>query len=75
MFELESPSKYCYVKGQFIEIQKSIIVAAISLGTLAINETTIMHEILDTSGQERCHSLAPMYYSASVAAIFVFRGI
>ncbi|KAI5015775.1 hypothetical protein ZWY2020_057165 [Hordeum vulgare] len=40
--------------------------------TLVVNDETAKFEIWDTSGQERYHSLAPMYYRGGAAAIVVY---
>ncbi|KAI5022293.1 hypothetical protein ZWY2020_059023 [Hordeum vulgare] len=50
-----------FVKGQLVEFQ-----------TLAVNDETVKFKIWDTSGQERYHSLAPMYYRGAAAAIVVY---
>ncbi|KAG4974920.1 hypothetical protein JHK87_031741 [Glycine soja] len=39
---------------------------------LAINDATVKFETWDTTGQERYHSLAPMYYRGVAAAIIVY---
>lgn len=46
--------------------------AAFFAQTLAVNGETVRFEIWDTSGQERYHSLAPMYYWGAAAAIIVY---
>ncbi|CAA7391169.1 unnamed protein product [Spirodela intermedia] len=60
------------VKGQFLEFQESTIGAAFFSQTLAVNDATVKFEIWDTDGQERYHSLAPMYYRGAAAAIVVY---
>jgi small GTP-binding protein len=37
-----------------------------------VNEKAIKFQIWDTAGQEKYHSLAPMYYRNAVAAILVY---
>ncbi|KAI6229012.1 Ras-related protein Rab-17 [Aphelenchoides fujianensis] len=54
-----------FVKGQFHEYQESTIGAAFLTQTIAVDENTI-------AGQERYHSLAPMYYRGAQAAIIVY---
>ncbi|KAI6203556.1 putative Ras-related protein Rab-5B [Aphelenchoides besseyi] len=67
-----------FVKGQFHEYQESTIGAAFLTQTIAVDESTIVKfEIwvrpsTDTAGQERYHSLAPMYYRGAQAAIIVY---
>merc|ERR1712048_728506 len=61
-----------FVRGQFFEYQESTIGAAFLTQTVALNDTTVKFEIWDTAGQEKYHSLAPMYYRGSAAAIVVY---
>lgn len=61
-----------FVKGQFHEFQESTIGAAFLTQTLCLDDTTVKFEISDTAGQERYHSLAPMYYRGAQAAIVVY---
>ncbi|KAE8805575.1 small GTP-binding protein [Hordeum vulgare] len=76
-----------FVKGQFVEFQATSLalpfpsftcprlcckLAMTCLFTLAVNDETVKFEIWDTSGQERYHSLAPMYYRGAAAAIVVY---
>lgn len=77
-----------FVKGQFHEYQESTIGAAFLTQTIAVDENTVVKfeiwfvaclltmitaELLrDTAGQERYHSLAPMYYRGAQAALIVY---
>ncbi|KAI9118898.1 hypothetical protein K1719_009573 [Acacia pycnantha] len=61
-----------FVKGQFLEFQESTIGVVFFSQTLAVNDATVKFEIWGTTGQERYHSLAPMYYSGAAAAIIVY---
>ncbi|KAG6479362.1 hypothetical protein ZIOFF_062825 [Zingiber officinale] len=46
--------------------------AAFFSQTLAVSDATVKLEILDTAGQERYHSLAPIYYRGAAAAVIVY---
>uniref|UniRef100_A0A2K5L3E5 RAB5A, member RAS oncogene family n=1 Tax=Cercocebus atys TaxID=9531 RepID=A0A2K5L3E5_CERAT len=61
-----------FVKGQFHEFQESTIGAAFLTQTVCLDDTTVKFEIRDTAGQERYHSLAPMYYRGAQAVIVVY---
>jgi len=61
-----------FVKGQFLEYQESTIGAAFLTQTVCLNDITVKFELCDTAGQERYHSLAPMYYRGAQAAIIVY---
>ncbi|RYQ83973.1 hypothetical protein Ahy_B10g102856 isoform D [Arachis hypogaea] len=61
-----------FVKVQFSEYQESTIGAAFFTQVLSLNEATVKFDIWDTTGQERYHSLAPMYYRGADAAIVVY---
>ncbi|KAG6639610.1 hypothetical protein CIPAW_10G112900 [Carya illinoinensis] len=58
-----------FVKGQFIEFQ---VWCCLFLTNLAVNDETVKFEVWDIAGQERYHSLAPMYYRGAAAAIIVY---
>ncbi|KAI9089711.1 hypothetical protein K1719_029004 [Acacia pycnantha] len=58
--------------SMFNRTKESTIGAAFFSQTLAINDATVKFEIWDTVGQERYHSLAPMYYRGAAAAIIVY---
>jgi small GTP-binding protein len=40
--------------------------------TLVVDDQAIKFQIWDTAGQEKYHSLAPMYYRGASAAIVVY---
>ncbi|XP_031271620.1 ras-related protein RABF2a-like isoform X2 [Pistacia vera] len=61
-----------FVKEQFVEFQESTIGAAFFSQTLAVNDANVKFEIWDTTGQERYHSLAPMYFRGAATAIIVY---
>ncbi|XP_047390350.1 ras-related protein Rab-5A-like [Sciurus carolinensis] len=61
-----------FVKGQFHEFQESTIGAAFLTQTVCLDDKTVKFEIWGTAGQERYHSLAPMYYRGAQAAIVVY---
>jgi len=61
-----------FVKGQFHEYQESTIGAAFLTQTVVVGDYTVKFEMRDTAGQERYHSLAPMYYRGAAAAIIVY---
>ena len=39
---------------------------------IMVDDTPIKYQIWDTAGQEKYHSLAPMYYRGAAAAIVVY---
>ena len=39
---------------------------------IMVEDTPIKYQIWDTAGQEKYHSLAPMYYRGAAAAIVVY---
>merc|ERR1712023_119692 len=61
-----------FVRGQFFEYQESTIGAAFLTQTVALNDTTVKFEIWDTAGQEKYHSLAPMYYRDAQVAVLIY---
>merc|ERR1711943_5468 len=61
-----------FVRGQFFEYQESTIGAAFLTQNVSLNDYTVKFEIWDTAGQEKYHSLAPMYYRGAAAAIVVY---
>ncbi len=61
-----------FVKREFHEYQESTIGAAFLTQTVQIDDTTVKFEIWDAAGQERYHSLAPMYYRGAQAALIVY---
>jgi small GTP-binding protein len=40
--------------------------------TIVVGDTATKFQIWDTAGQEKYHSLAPMYYRGSAAAVVVY---
>ena len=46
--------------------------AAFMSKTLVVDDQAIKFQIWDTAGQEKYHSLAPMYYRGASAAIVVY---
>ncbi|KAE8812089.1 Ras-related protein RABF2a [Hordeum vulgare] len=69
---LPSPSFTCPRLCCKLAMTCLFVCADFVLLTLAVNDETVKFEIWDTSGQERYHSLAPMYYRGAAAAIFVY---
>ncbi|XP_045689705.1 ras-related protein Rab-5A-like [Phyllostomus hastatus] len=61
-----------FVKGQFYELQENTIGATFLTQTVYLDDTTVKFEVRGTAGQERYHSLAPMYYRGTQAAIVVY---
>ncbi|KAK8660562.1 hypothetical protein V6N13_051484 [Hibiscus sabdariffa] len=53
-------------------ILESTIGAAFFTQVLSLNEVAIKFDIWDTAGQEKYHSLAPMYYRGAAAAIVLY---
>ncbi|KAL2539247.1 Ras-related protein RABF2a [Abeliophyllum distichum] len=61
-----------FVKGQFFDHQESTIGAAFFTQIISLPEATVKFDIWETAGQERYHSLAPMYYRGAAAAIVFY---
>ncbi|XVE52103.1 hypothetical protein DITRI_Ditri02bG0094500 [Diplodiscus trichospermus] len=61
-----------FVKGQFSDHQEPTIGAAFFTQILSVTEATVKFDIWDTAGQEKYHSLAPMYYRGAAAAVVVY---
>jgi len=61
-----------FVSNHFKEYSESTIGASFMSKTIVVSETAIKFQIWDTAGQEKYHSLAPMYYRGSAAAIVVY---
>ncbi|XP_031393647.1 ras-related protein RHN1-like isoform X2 [Punica granatum] len=59
-------------KGQFYDNQEPTVGAAFFTQILSLAEATVKLCIWDTEGQERYHSLAPMYYCGAAAAVVVY---
>ena len=61
-----------FVANHFKAYSESTIGAAFMSKTLVVDDQAIKFQIWDTAGQEKYHSLAPMYYRGASAAIVVF---
>lgn len=61
-----------FVSNHFKEYSESTIGASFMSKTIVVNDAAIKFQIWDTAGQEKYHSLAPMYYRGSAAAIVVY---
>ncbi|XP_044947181.1 ras-related protein RHN1-like, partial [Hordeum vulgare subsp. vulgare] len=65
-----------FAKGLYYECEESTIGAAFFSHALPVNgvgeDATVRFDIWDTVGQERYHSLAPMYYRGAAAAVVVY---
>jgi small GTP-binding protein len=49
-----------------------LLLAAFLAQTVTLDDSTVKFEIWDTAGQEKYHSLAPMYYRGASAAVVVY---
>ncbi|KAH0791280.1 Ras-related protein Rab-21 [Histomonas meleagridis] len=61
-----------WAEGSFDPHQKSTVAAAFYEKTVSINNKLIKIHLWDTAGQEEFHSLAPIYYKGSNAALLVY---
>eukprot|EP00697_Spironema_sp_BW2_P007141 gnl/Spiro4/21353_TR10431_c0_g1_i1.p2 gnl/Spiro4/21353_TR10431_c0_g1~~gnl/Spiro4/21353_TR10431_c0_g1_i1.p2 ORF type:complete len:215 (+),score=50.34 gnl/Spiro4/21353_TR10431_c0_g1_i1:48-647(+) len=61
-----------FVTNSFRQYAESTIGASFMSKTLVVDDTAIKYQIWDTAGQEKYHSLAPMYYRGAAAAIVVY---
>lgn len=61
-----------FVSGNFKTHSESTIGASFMSKYLVVGGKPIKYQIWDTAGQEKYHSLAPMYYRNSGAAIVVY---
>ena len=61
-----------FVSGNFKPYSESTIGASFMSKYLVIKGCSIKFQIWDTAGQEKYHSLAPMYYRGAAAAIVVY---
>ena len=60
-------------QNRFFEYQETTIGAAFLVMLVSVNRTCkIRFEIWDTAGQEKYHSLAPLYYRGAAAALVVY---
>lgn len=61
-----------FVTEDFKEYSESTIGASFMSKVEVIDGTAYKYQIWDTAGQEKYHSLAPMYYRGAAAAIIVY---
>ncbi|XP_033610005.1 ras-related protein Rab-5B-like [Cryptotermes secundus] len=61
-----------FVKGQFHDDEESTIGAAFFTQTICLDDSTVRFQVWDTAGQEKYHSVAPLYYRGAQAAIVVY---
>lgn len=61
-----------FVTNTFDKYSESTIGASFMSKVLTLDGTPIKYQIWDTAGQEKYHSLAPMYYRGAAAAIIVY---
>ncbi|CAM9786397.1 unnamed protein product [Choristocarpus tenellus] len=61
-----------FVTNNFKPYSESTIGASFMSKMIMIDNTPIKFQIWDTAGQEKYHSLAPMYYRGASAAIVVY---
>ena len=61
-----------FVTNNFKPYSESTIGASFMSKMIMVDGTPIKYQIWDTAGQEKYHSLAPMYYRGAAAAIVVY---
>ncbi|XP_028331627.1 ras-related protein Rab-5C-like [Gouania willdenowi] len=61
-----------YVREQFQESYQSTIGAAFFRQTVFLDDSTVQLNVWDTAGEERYHSVTPLYYRGAQAAIVVY---
>jgi len=61
-----------FVTNNFRPYSESTIGASFMSKMIMVDDTPIKYQIWDTAGQEKYHSLAPMYYRGAAAAIVVY---
>ncbi|RLO12541.1 hypothetical protein DYB28_014328, partial [Aphanomyces astaci] len=61
-----------FVTNNFRPYSESTIGASFMSKMLLVGDQAIKYQIWDTAGQEKYHSLAPMYYRGAAAAIVVY---
>nr|CCA22973.1 Rab5 family GTPase putative [Albugo laibachii Nc14] len=61
-----------FVTNNFRPYSESTIGASFMSKMIMVENTPIKYQIWDTAGQEKYHSLAPMYYRGAAAAIVVY---
>ncbi|CAL1582637.1 unnamed protein product [Knipowitschia caucasica] len=60
-----------FVKGEFVNIQQTVGCAYHS-HVVSVNGVSLRFEIWDTAGQEKYHSVTPLYYRGAHAALVVY---
>lgn len=61
-----------FVVNDFKPYSEATIGASFFSKLVVTNNTPLKFQIWDTAGQEKYHSLAPMYYRGAAAAILVY---
>jgi len=61
-----------FITNEFKQYQESTIGASFMSKLILVDGSPIKFQIWDTAGQEKYHSLAPMYYKGAAAAIVVY---
>uniref|UniRef100_A0A7S2SUM8 Uncharacterized protein n=1 Tax=Rhizochromulina marina TaxID=1034831 RepID=A0A7S2SUM8_9STRA len=61
-----------FITNEFKQYQESTIGASFMSKLIMVDGSPIKFQIWDTAGQEKYHSLAPMYYKGAAAAIVVY---
>mmetsp|Transcript_113317 Transcript_113317/g.315153 ORF Transcript_113317/g.315153 Transcript_113317/m.315153 type:complete len:209 (-) Transcript_113317:416-1042(-) len=61
-----------FVTNNFKPYSESTIGASFMAKMIMVDKVPIKYQIWDTAGQEKYHSLAPMYYRGAAAAIVVY---
>eukprot|EP01017_Pseudomicrothorax_dubius_P042330 TRINITY_DN689_c0_g1_i1.p1 TRINITY_DN689_c0_g1~~TRINITY_DN689_c0_g1_i1.p1 ORF type:complete len:197 (-),score=41.33 TRINITY_DN689_c0_g1_i1:55-645(-) len=61
-----------YVRDEYTDDGEPTIGAGFMSKTIPLNSDTIKFQIWDTAGQEKYHSLAPMYYKEAHVALLVY---
>jgi len=61
-----------FITNEFKPYQESTIGASFMSKLIMVDGSPIKFQIWDTAGQEKYHSLAPMYYKGAAAAIVVY---
>ena len=61
-----------FVTNNFRQFSESTIGASYMSKLVVVDDKAIKFQIWDTAGQEKYHSLAPMYYRNAAAAVLVY---
>jgi len=69
---MQSSLSLRFVTNNFKPYSESTIGASFMAKMIMVDDTPIKYAIWDTAGQEKYHSLAPMYYRGAAAAIVVY---